>query len=256
MSSADRPGGRRVPLTVLILAVVLLSVSFALGAREREQATAELDRRLATTVAEETLLLENYFERARSIALLTSRNPAFVAFYEARGGRWDKIVRGEPAIEQANEALAYLQQLFPTSIGEACFIHVTGPENARVVRGVYATPEDLAPDESANPFFGPTFALDEGQVYQAPPYVSPDTGEWVISNSTLIPTEGGSKRAIVHFEVTVESFRETAAALGDRATIRVVDASTGAVIIDSGLEQAMAPRSGGPGMTDSSGWSA
>jgi signal transduction histidine kinase len=239
MTSTNRPGGRSVPLAVLILAVTLLALSLVLAVHQRERARAALDHRLTTMVGEETALLDNYFERARSIALITSHNPAFEDFYETPGGRVAKLQAGGPLIEEAYDALAYLQVLFPTSIGEACFIDVGGAENARVVRGEYATLGDLAPDESGNPFFGPTFAMGQGDVYQAEPYVSPDTGEWVISNSTIIPTGEGSKRAIVHFEVTVESFRETAATFGDDAVIRVVDAPTGAVVIDSRYEQAV-----------------
>jgi signal transduction histidine kinase len=253
MASRDRSGGRRVPLTVMILAITLLIVSIALGSQQRERARAALDQRLKTTVAEETAILDNYFERARSIALITSNNPAFAGFYEAPGSRLAKIQSGNHTIIEASDALGYLQQLFPTSIGEACFIDVTGPENARVVRGEYATLDQLAPDESANPFFGPTFELQAGQVYQAKPYVSPDTGEWVISNSTLVPTDDGSKLAIVHFEVTLESFRETAATLGGDHAIQVVDAGTGTVVIDSQYEQTVgAPL--GPPSDDRFGW--
>jgi hypothetical protein len=57
------------------------------------------------------------------------------------------------------------------------------------------------------PFFAPAFALDFGQIHQTRPYVSPDTDEWLVANATLIPQADGRKRAIVHFEVTVESFR-------------------------------------------------
>lgn len=235
------------PVTVLILAVLLLGLSVALGAHQRARTRSALDQDLTTAVTEEVGLLDNYFERARSIVLITSRNPAFPAFYEAGPDREATILAGGPEIVQANEALAYLQELFPTSIGEACFIDVGGPENARVVRGVYATPADLAPDESGNPFFGPTFALEQGQAFQAQPYISPDTGEWVISNSTLIPTGDGSDRAIVHFEVTIESFRETADALGDRATVYVVDANTGSIVISSEDEQLLGAPLGLPG---------
>jgi signal transduction histidine kinase len=224
---------------LLLLAAGLLALSLVLGAQERASARADIDHRLVTRVSEETTLLDNYFERARSIALLTSRNPAFADFYATPGARLDKIDAGVPAIRDANDALAYLQRLFPTSIGEACFIDVSGPENARVVRGVYATPPHLSPDESQNPFFAPTFALDDGEVYQAQPYVSPDTGEWVISNSTIVPTGPGSSRAIVHFEVTVESFRQAAASLGEGGAIEVVDGATGRVVIDSRHEQVL-----------------
>ncbi|HKQ01497.1 MAG TPA: hypothetical protein VJ735_14320 [Actinomycetes bacterium] len=47
-------------------------------------------------------------------------------------------------LDTANAALGYLEELFPDSIGEACFIDRAGPENARMVRGVRATLQDLA----------------------------------------------------------------------------------------------------------------
>jgi diguanylate cyclase (GGDEF)-like protein len=112
----------------------------------------------------------------------------------------------------------------------------SGAEIARVVRGEQATAADLSADESGNPFFRPTFALRHGEVHQARPYVSPDTKEWVISNSTLMPTADGSKPAIVHFEITIESFRQNAA-VDSQFDVAIVDARTGAVVIDSRLPQ-------------------
>ena len=114
-------------------------------------------------------------------------------------------------MQQIGAALGYLEQLYPTSIGEACVIDRSGHEVARVVFGKHASFADLSPDESGNPFFRPTFALPAGVVYQAPPYVSPDTGEWVISNSTVVPSPDGHSRAFFHFEVGIESFRRAAA---------------------------------------------
>ena len=105
---------------------------------------------------------------------------------------------------------------------------------------------ELSPDESGAPFFAPTFALRPGQVYQARPYESPDTKEWVISNSTLLPAADGSKRAIVHFEVTIESFRKVAASLTSRFDIMVVDARTGQVILDSRQPQRIGAALGSP----------
>ncbi|HEX3214368.1 MAG TPA: diguanylate cyclase, partial [Actinomycetota bacterium] len=136
--------------------------------------------------------------------------------------------------------------MFPDSIGEACFIDRTGPEIARMVRGKRATLKELSPDESGAAFFAPTFALGHGQVYQARPYVSPDTNEWVISNSTLMPTADGSKPAIVHFEVTIESFRKVAASLTSRFDIMVVDARTGQVVVDSRRPQRIGAPLGSP----------
>jgi hypothetical protein len=76
--------------------------------------------------------------------------------------------------------------------------------------------------------------------------VSPDTNEWVVANSTLMPTRDGSKRAIVHFEVTIESFRKVAATLSHQFDIAVVDARTGQVVIDSRRPQQVGAPLGDP----------
>jgi hypothetical protein len=180
---------RRSPLTTLLAAIVLLTVGVGVGMSEHSHAVATLNGALATSASQQAEILDDYFARAKSIDLLTAHNPAFVEFYQLPGtrtaaGRDRQVRAGGPILDKANAALGYLEQLFPDSIGEACFIDRSGPEIARVVRGERATPADLSPDESANPFFKPTFALRHGQVYQAKPYVSPDTKEWVISNST------------------------------------------------------------------------
>jgi diguanylate cyclase (GGDEF)-like protein len=223
---------RRFSLSVLLVAICLLPVGIGSGTSAHSHAVAALDGALANTASAQAQVLEDYFARAQSIDLLTANNPAFRRFYQTPGDRAAKIRAGGPVLDDANEALGYLQQLFPDSIGEACFIDRAGPEIARMVRGLRATSADLSPDESAAPFFGPTFALRHGQVYQARPYVSPDTKEWVISNSTLLPTTDGSKPAIVHFEVTIESFRKVAARLGSQFNLTVVDADSGQVLID------------------------
>jgi len=224
---------RRFSLSVLLVAICLLPVGIGSGTSAHSHAVAALNGALANTAAAQAQVLEDYFARAQSIDLLTANNPAFRRFYKTPGERAAKIRAGGPVLDQANEALGYLERLYPDSIGEACFIDRNGPEIARMVRGERATLADLSPDESGASFFAPTFALDHGQVYQARPYVSPDTKEWVVSNSTLMPTSDGSKRAIVHFEVTIESFRKVAARLGGQFDIVVIDAKTGQVLIDS-----------------------
>jgi diguanylate cyclase (GGDEF)-like protein len=224
---------RRISFTVLLVAICLLPVGIGSGASAHSHAVAALDGALANTASAQAQVLEDYFSRARSIDLLTAKNPAFRHFYARPGTRAAKVRGGGQVLDEVNEALGNLEELFPDSIGEACFIDRAGPENARMVRGVRATLADLSPDESGAAFFGPTSALRQGQVYQARPYVSPDTKEWVISNSTLMPSSDGSKRAIVHFEVTIESFRKVAASLTDRFDVLVVDARTGQVVVDS-----------------------
>ena len=211
---------------VMLIGLVPVGVSSAIVARDSHRhSDAQEQEKLGNLVDVERGALADYFSRARAIDRLMARNPDFADFYQDRSAH----------LAGANAALRYLEHLYPTSIGEACFIDSTGPENARAVRGVSATKATLSPDESGNPFFKPTFALQAGQVYQAPPYISPDTGEWVISNSTPII----GKRAIVHFEITIESFRRQAAAeaKGADAEIAVVDSQTGRIVFDSAHAQ-------------------
>jgi diguanylate cyclase (GGDEF)-like protein len=237
---------RRFSFSVLLLAICLLPVGIGSGASAHSHAEAALDGALVNTAGAQAQVLEDYFARARSIDLLTANNPAFRHFYRTPGDRAVKIRAGGPVLDEANQALGYLEELFPGSIGEACFIDRTGPEIARMVRGERATPKDLSPDESGAAFFAPTFALAHGEVYQARPYVSPDTKEWVISNSTLLPTPDGSKRAIVHFEVTIESFRKVAASLSNQFDITVVEARSGQVVLDSRRPQRIGAPLGSP----------
>ena len=60
---------------------------------------------------------------------------------------------------EVTHQLGYLEQLYPASIGEACFIDADGEEFARVVRGEIAPAGDLSTEEEQAPFFAPTFAL-------------------------------------------------------------------------------------------------
>jgi diguanylate cyclase (GGDEF)-like protein len=209
----------------------------ASGVQHRTERRTAIDQALTNTAGDESAQLEAYFARARAITLITAHNPAFRDFYDSPGRRASKVEAHDKPIRDVENALAYLERLYPASIGEACFIDRAGPENARYVRGVRAAFRDLSKDESGNPFFKPTFALSPGDVYQAKPYVSADTHEWVISNSTPIPGTGYPASAIVHFEITVESFRRTAAETAKGNEIAIVDAHTGRLLIDSKFRQ-------------------
>ena len=238
---------RAAALLAIVMGGLLLAGGAALGVRERSHAQLARDHTLTNRVDEDASRIEAYFERARSVVLLTAHNPSFEDFYDAPGSRVEKVAARIPAIRGAEAALDYLERLYPGSIGEACFIDRGGAENARYVRGVRAPLDDLSPDESGNPFFGPAFALRPGEVLQWKPYVSPDTNEWVIANATPVPGTGNQAAAIVHFEVTVESFRREAAALAHRTDIAIVDAATGAVIADSRRPQRIGAPLGSPG---------
>src|SRR3954447_23465972 len=239
---------RGVSAVTLLVALCLLPAGMGAAMGQRSQARAGLDAGLAHAANEQAEVLSDYFARARSLTLLASRNPAFAHFYGRRGDRVTRIRTNRALMDEINEGLGYLETLFPGSIGEACFIDRSGAEVARMVRGVRATLSDLSLNESKNPFFAPSFALPIGSVYQARPYVSPDTKEWVISNSTPLDTADRSKPAIVHFEVTVESFRAAAAKTG-QYDVNVVDRRTGQIVFDSGQQQAVGAPLGRPGDT-------
>ena len=230
--------GLRVP--ALALAITLLSssvIGLLMTEHQQRQTSAILDQNLASTAAQRTDTLESYFERTRALDLQLSRNPSLTAFYEEPGTRAEKVRAQTPALKQVTEAFSYLEDLYPGSIGEACFIDRSGAENARVVAGEIAPQDDLSMDESANPFFAPSFAVPVGEAHQSEPYISPDTKEWVVSVATPIRTEDGIKRAIAHFEVTIDSFRAVLSKSGGVGNAVIVDARTGAVIVDASRPQ-------------------
>ncbi|MEN3304514.1 MAG: hypothetical protein V7603_716 [Micromonosporaceae bacterium] len=223
---------RRLLLSMLAGALVLLIVGVSASQSGHTRVLARQRNALAQDAAEQAQILDAYFARAASIILLTAHIPQFGEFYREPGDRAARVRRGGATLDAVNDSLSYLERLYPDRIDEACFIDASGAENARTVRGQRAASGELSTDETMNPFFAPSFTLAAGQVYQAKPYVSPDTGEWVIANSTVVPMPDGSRPAIVHFEVSVESFRREAAARSD-STVLVVDADTGDVVINS-----------------------
>jgi diguanylate cyclase (GGDEF)-like protein len=221
----------------LVLGLALVSVAVVSAVTHHERGRDSLNRALSNEAREQGEALDHYFARARSLTQVTANNPAFRKFYEEPGERREKVLAGGPTVREANGALAYLEHLFPGSVGEACFIDRSGPENARAVSGRVAPISELSSDETAAPFFGPTFALKAGQVYQAEPYISPDTHSWVVSNSTPLATSGGASPAIVHFEISLDSFRRQLTTGSSRFDLAVIEARSGRVIVDSRYRQ-------------------
>jgi diguanylate cyclase (GGDEF)-like protein len=228
-----RTGGGIVLLLVLAALVpVLVGASIVQHRRE----LSKEDKSLSFEAQEQTQALAQTLERARSLTQILAHNPAFQHVYEAPGSLRDKVRNRINAVDEANEALAHLEVLFPGQIGEACFIDRGGAESARAVKGKIAPLADLSYDETGANFFHPAFGLEPGQVYQSQPYVSPDTDEWVIANATPIPRVNGVKAAIVHFELTLESIRRSATGAGG-AAIQIVDRRTGRILVDSRYRQ-------------------
>jgi diguanylate cyclase (GGDEF)-like protein len=232
---------RVISLAALVVGVCLIPSAVGVAKVDHDRRLSELDRALRADTDEHGDALDNYFERAHSVVLLTANAPAFGRVLAERGSTEQKVLRHSRNLTDVTHQLGYLEQLYPTSIGEACFIDAHGEELARVVRGHVAPAADLSTTEEQTPFFAPSFALDVGQTYQARPYISPDTNEWVVANVTRIPQVDAHTEAIVHFEVTIESFRR-AMGRSDRSELRVVDGRTGRVVIDAAHPQ----RAGSP----------
>jgi diguanylate cyclase (GGDEF)-like protein len=227
---------RAVAFAALIVGVLLIPTALGVAKLDHDRVASQLERSLVAETEEHGGALDSYFARSRSAILLTANSPAFADVLSEPGSRAQKVRRHGRSMREVTQQLGYLEQLYPTSIGETCFVNAQGEELARVVRGEVAPPSDLSTTEERSVFFAPTFALDIGQVHQTEPYVSPDTREWVVANATLIPMPGGRKRAFAHFEVTIESFRR-AMGMASGYELRVVDGKTGRVVIDGASPQ-------------------
>jgi diguanylate cyclase (GGDEF)-like protein len=240
---------RPLSIIALVLSIALLPLGLGVAVNDHNHHQATAQREMDDEAGTHASALEASLARARTITLIMAHNAAFRGFYLEPGSRESKLRPGSTYIDAANDALVYLESLFPTQIGELCFIDRSGSENARVVHGKRAPVSDLSPDEADNPFFLPTFALRPGRVFQSQPYVSPDTHDWVVGNATPIPL-GGRKRsvAIVHYELSVESFRrQIRPDEPDDYDLVVVDARTGRVIVDGSRQQHLGAPLGSPG---------
>ena len=218
-------------LGALVAGVVLVGASVGLSVLGARDDRAALDSVLLREGRKHTETINEYFGRARDLMLLQVQDSSFADFYASPGVRTDKIVAGNARLDDAVHSLSYLEDLYRGRIREICFIDHSGGENARIVRGQRAATSDLSLNEKANPFFTPTFDLGVGQVYQAAAYISPDTHDLVISNSTRVPGLPAGQQAIVHFEISMASFADITADPGIRFLI--VDAPTGTTLADS-----------------------
>jgi methyl-accepting chemotaxis protein len=250
MPSFVRPGSnmvtrlRWVTMALAVgLVVPLIIGGFVVQRSARAHERARVEDQLATARDTQVQSLSDYFTEARKLTLSYANDAGFANAYP--DGNATSVAAARSRRAGAERAFTVLQRLYPGAIGETCLIDRRGPEIARLVHGTAAKLPDLSPDESAAPFFRGTFGLASGQVYQARPYRSPDTHEWVISNSAQLL--GFSRApAIAHFEVSVESFRRKAAEQAEGMDVQVLDARTGAVVFDAQTPQRLTAPLGRP----------
>ncbi|MGD9750270.1 MAG: methyl-accepting chemotaxis protein [Acidimicrobiia bacterium] len=217
-------------LVPLLLCVTVLVIQGRATTAARDEASVADGAEVARTT------IEGNFNEWRRTAAVMADNDAFAAWYRQPGVAERDTLR--PVIEQS---LAGVTEAFPGQIEEVCFIDRRGAELARTVDGVPAGADELSPDESGAAFFDPTFAIDPGSVYQAAPYLSPDTGKWVVSNSTPIVVDGEAV-ALVHFEASVGSLQEALrATVPQGMQILVVDDAEQVVLDTAGADVVDAP---------------
>jgi diguanylate cyclase (GGDEF)-like protein len=224
-------------LVALLLALGLLAVAIKLAVADQAQRRDSLERALRAEAREQAAQLDEHLSQARSLTLVAANNPPFRNFYKLPGTRRERVLSGGRTLVQAQRALGYIATVFP-GVAQASFIDRAGAENARAVRGTAVRAGELSPDRTGEPFFFPTLALKTGQVYQARPELSPQTSEWVVSNSTPVPAGGRRSPAILQFEIRMESIRTLIVDTRDRFDVAIVEASSGKVVADSRFPQA------------------
>jgi methyl-accepting chemotaxis protein len=216
-----------VGMTVVAAGLVPLVLFGALALYQNRRDVGSRDHQTANEeAATASTQLAQLFDQWRAELLIAANNSVLAQWYTDPAHRTGL----RPTVDRL---LVQLNALYPDLIDEACFIDARGPELARQVHGVPAAPADLSPDESGNPFFGPTLALAAGQVHRHGAYISPDSGRWVISNSTPLVVNGRPV-ALLHFEASLEGVRQRLIhLLGPGVRTQVVDVATGKVVIDT-----------------------
>src|SRR5689334_12239245 len=112
---------RPLSLTALVLSIALLPLSLGVAVNDHNRRQAAAERAMDDEAVTHSAGLEASLTRAREITLIMAHNAAFRGFYTQPGSRASKLHPGSTYIDGANDALVYLESLFPSQIGELCF---------------------------------------------------------------------------------------------------------------------------------------
>ena len=204
----------------VLASLLLLGVLIQQSANADAQATAE--QRAGAVAGNIGALFQEWHDEI----LIADQNLVLRQWFSDPGRRAD--LRPE-----VDALLMQLHSVYPTLIDEACVISADGTEHARMAKGQTAPIADLSPDESGAPFFTPALQQPAGGVVQGSPYLSEDSGRWVVANATPIVVDGQTV-AFLHFEANLDAVRtRVAETLEPGQTARIVDTTTGLVIADT-----------------------
>jgi diguanylate cyclase (GGDEF)-like protein len=212
----------RTAVVIVITAVLAVVAGMVVVSQVTDQMGREAENRLERQAAEDARALQEIMAAASRDIRLARRNVIF----EAALAHTSKGLR--PADQRAVEAaITYLGDRY--QVDEICLIRSNGLELARWVGGKGVAPiSDLSPDERENnPAVLPTLELPDDAFYQTEPYISPDSGRWVVGIATPILLTSGEPAGILHFEIPIERFASALASLsfGDGSFNLLVDRS-------------------------------
>jgi signal transduction histidine kinase len=222
----------------IVIIVVVLSTSY-ISFKSLESAVIDSQLlQMGHEVEVKANFIDNLNARASGDLLFAVKNPVFVKYFELPDTKAGNIYKNDvlqftpqqrTIKNELDQWIYNFQDKF--YVDETCLIDRTGQEHTRLVMKKIAPDSDLSSEESAAPFFKPSFQKNINEVYLQYPYVSPDTERWVFAYTTPIVLNDGSKPAFYHFEIPLKSFQDITKV--DQGRAYVVD-SAGYLVADSG----------------------
>ena len=195
------PFGARSSLVIALVALLALIAGSLVVLQITEEMRREDDTRFAAQAGLVSDAIEETMTAASSDIRLARQN---VVFENALADSTSQLL---PADRMAVEsAITYLGERY--KVDEICVIRSSGLETARWVGGSgVAAVANLSPDERQNnPAVLPTLELPDDSFFQSDPYVSPDSGRWVVGIATPIVLSSGVTAGILHFEIPIARF--------------------------------------------------
>jgi diguanylate cyclase (GGDEF)-like protein len=195
------PFGARSSLVIALVAVLALVAGSLVVLQITNQMRHEADDRLAAAAGKASVAVQQLMTDASADIRLARQN---VVFEHALADSTGALLPADQAAVES--AITYLGERY--EVDEICVIRTSGLEAARWVSGGgLAATADLSPDERPNnPAVLPTLQQPDDSFYQTQPYVSPDSGRWVIGVATPIVLPTGATAGILHFEIPIARF--------------------------------------------------
>jgi len=202
------PFGARASAIVMMMALLGTIAGVAVVSQITGQMRSEADARLDAHSVNVARTLEQTMADASSDIRLARRNVTFEKALADTSGQL--LPEDRAAVESA---ITYLGDRY--LVDEICVIRANGLEAARWVGGDGVAPvADLSLDERPNnPAVVPTVPMADDAFFQTQPYVSPDSGRWVVGIATPIVLSTGEHAGILHFELPIARFETEIKAL-------------------------------------------